>query len=80
MKGVCNAWYWLDRVKTCSLANGTGCRMSKDVQCGLYEPEPKPLQGWVCPRCGKVWSPFASNCDCFPPTYTMSTINPEPNT
>lgn len=21
-------------------------------------------QGWICPRCGKVWSPDVKNCDC----------------
>lgn len=20
--------------------------------------------GWICPRCGKVWSPLITHCDC----------------
>jgi DNA-directed RNA polymerase subunit RPC12/RpoP len=31
-----------------------------------------PLQGWICPRCGKVHSPFISECDCPPPTRTWT--------
>lgn len=24
------------------------------------------LTGWICPRCGKVHSPFTAHCDCMP--------------
>jgi len=24
------------------------------------------MKGWECPRCGKINSPFAEKCDCFP--------------
>ena len=24
------------------------------------------LYGWICPRCGKVHSPYSTNCDCPP--------------
>ena len=24
------------------------------------------LTGWICPRCGKVHSPFSMQCDCQP--------------
>ncbi|MBL7882559.1 MAG: hypothetical protein JNL69_00705 [Bacteroidia bacterium] len=28
--------------------------------------------GWTCPRCMKVHSPYSTQCDCPPPTYTTS--------
>jgi hypothetical protein len=31
------------------------------------------LKGWVCPRCGKVHSPFVSECNCPSPTITSTT-------
>ncbi len=26
--------------------------------------------GWICPRCGKVHSPYSTHCDCTPPVIT----------
>jgi hypothetical protein len=23
-----------------------------------------PLQGWECPNCHRVWSPYRASCDC----------------
>ena len=36
------------------------------------------LQGWVCPRCGRVWAPWVQACDCVvlisgPTNFTIST-------
>lgn len=28
--------------------------------------------GWTCPRCMKVHSPYSTQCDCPPPTFTSS--------
>ena len=33
----------------------------------------KPMQGWICPRCGVVHSPFVDKCDCPLATITRST-------
>jgi len=30
------------------------------------------MYGWICPRCGKVHSPFSTYCDCLPPSRTCS--------
>ena len=39
---------------------------------------PVGMYGWICPRCGQVWSPFTSQCHCPPNTITSSTIeNPK---
>jgi len=36
------------------------------------------MNGWICPRCGQVWSPFISQCNCPPNTITSSTTeNPK---
>lgn len=33
-------------------------------------------QGWICPRCGKVWSPSMPCCTCKPSvTESASTVN-----
>ncbi len=26
--------------------------------------------GWICPRCGKVHSPYTTGCDCYPKPVT----------
>ena len=46
-----------------------GCR-NKNVS----EKYSTPLQGWICPRCGTVHSPFVPQCHCSPPTITSNTI------
>ena len=31
----------------------------------IKEPEDKEIpQGWLCPRCGRIVSPFVNYCDC----------------
>lgn len=34
------------------------------------------LMGWVCPRCGKVHSPFVPSCDCVDKTKQDNVITP----
>lgn len=36
------------------------------------------LQGWECPRCGKIHSPYSLMCDCPPRTFTASAISGTP--
>lgn len=73
-KEICNSWYWENGIRRCAYLNSTGCRMTGDIKCGLYEPEPQ-LMGWECPRCHKIHSPFIPACDCPPQIITSSTIN-----
>ena len=44
------------------------------------EPDVHPgLAGWLCPRCGKSWSPFVQACCCLPATgYWSSNAEPPP--
>ena len=32
------------------------------------------LQGWVCPKCGRVYSPFTSMCSYCVPSHMYNTI------
>jgi hypothetical protein len=32
------------------------------------EQQTPPMQGWICPRCGTVHSPFITECSCPLPT------------
>lgn len=35
---------------------------------------PAIMYGWVCPKCGNVWSPFTSQCDnCATGTISYTT-------
>jgi hypothetical protein len=80
-KSICNSWYWLNGIKYCPWRKATGCGITGDVKCGLYEPEQElepakgtfGLFGWECPRCHKIHSPFISSCDCVPPIINATT-------
>lgn len=72
-----------------SLSGCSYCRISTaglhEAHCPLahrIEAEPKPtapLQGWMCPRCGRCYSPFTSMCGaCQPQTTVATTSNWEP--
>lgn len=71
METICNGWYWLNGRKQCNLLNSTGCRMTGNIKCGLYELT-LPLLGWECPRCHKINSPFIFTCNCPIPTIDAS--------
>ena len=43
------------------------------------ETNPPMLTGWICPRCGKVHSPFSMQCDCPPPCKTWTGTGTELN-
>ena len=39
------------------------------------------MEGWVCPRCQKVYAPWVRECNCNPPyrdtiTYPIEPTNP----
>ncbi len=38
-----------------------------------------PMQGWVCPRCGKVHSPYSMECNCTPPMRVWTGSSTELN-
>ncbi len=79
-KTVCNAWYYLNGVRVCPIADSIGCRMTGDVECGLSKPEPSltptngNLSAWECPRCHKINAFWVRQCDCPPLTTTANTV------
>jgi len=72
---VCNLWYLLDGKKYCPYYDNHRCTLwiSNMIECGMFKEDNKekenksPMMGWICPRCGKVNSPFIPECDCPPP-------------
>jgi DNA-directed RNA polymerase subunit RPC12/RpoP len=32
------------------------------------------LYGWICPRCGKVHSPYSTQCDCPPSSIISNSV------
>ena len=57
---------------TCSV-----CKL-KELTKTIIPASPVGMYGWICPRCGQVWSPFTSQCHCPPNTITSSTTeNPK---
>ena len=33
-------------------------------------------EGWVCPKCGKVYAPWIPSCDCYKQKQNKQTICP----
>lgn len=50
--------------------DGLACFLSEKI-CGSCSRKPKPMQGWICPRCVTVHSPFVQQCHCLPPTIAI---------
>ena len=78
-KIICNAWYYKNGEKYCPFMQDGVCKIHSGnsmIECGMSKEkegnsdndkkENQPL-GWICPRCGKVNSPFIPECDCPPP-------------
>ena len=41
-------------------------------KCPIGAPQHNPLQGWECPRCHRMHSPYVTECWC-PPAIRVST-------
>ena len=44
---------------------------SKICSCKSHNSD-NHLQGWECPRCKKIHSPYSLECDCFPQVNTFT--------
>lgn len=48
--------------------------MMNDTQTSTNPTNPTIIYGWVCPKCGNVWSPFTSQCsNCATSTISYTT-------
>lgn len=41
------------------------CKMATVESTAQSQNDPAP-QGWICPRCHKVWGPSVKQCECAP--------------
>jgi len=49
---------------SCSACERSGICMCYRPQRLPVVPQAVPVQGWVCPRCGVVHSPWVAQCTC----------------
>lgn len=46
-----------------------------DPKAWEYINTPVQYLGWLCPRCGRILSPYVHECFCTPPTVTVTSAS-----
>lgn len=64
----------LDCGKELTTADPLGHWLCRECEQKRKTPPAPMMYGWICPRCGKVHSPYSTVCDCIPPSTTSTTI------